>query len=152
AVGRSLGDGVGADYSRRAAGAILDDEVLAHRLVELLHQDARNAIDRSASRKRYHHGDRAGGIILRRRRGRKRDRERDRKRGRKRKSHGTILSCAASVCPGIAASVDQQILAGDEAGMLGAQKRAIGAELVRPTVAASGVGLGARAPQLLEGL
>ena len=87
---RSLGDGVGADYARRAAGAILDDEVLAHGLVELLHQDARNAIDRSAGRKRHHHGDRAGGIILRRRGGRKRYRERDRKRGSKRKSHGTI--------------------------------------------------------------
>jgi hypothetical protein len=59
AIGRGLGDGVGADYSRRAAGAILDDEVLAHRLVELLHQDARNAIDRSAGRKRHHDGNRA---------------------------------------------------------------------------------------------
>jgi len=58
---RSLGDGVGADYARRAAGAILDDEVLAHRLVELLRQDARDAIDRSAGRKRHHHGDGAGG-------------------------------------------------------------------------------------------
>src|ERR1700756_4998040 len=36
--------------------------------------------------------------------------------------------------------------------MLGAQKRAIGAELVWPTVAAGWVRLGACAPQLLEGL
>src|SRR6516165_9332325 len=47
-VGGGLGDGVGADYSGRAARAILDDEVLPYRLVELLHQDARDAVDRSA--------------------------------------------------------------------------------------------------------
>src|SRR5262249_26770324 len=152
AVGRGLGDGVGADYARRAAGAILDDEVLAHRLVELLHQDARDAIDRSAGRKRHHHSDGAGGIILRRRGGRKRYHERDRKRGRSRKSHGTILLWVGSVCPGIAASVDQQILAGDEAGMLGAQKRAISAELVRPAVAAVWGGLAGRARPLLARL
>src|SRR5262249_47365420 len=66
------------------------------------------------------------------------------------KSYATILSCGGSVCPGIAPSVDQQILAGDEAGVLRAQKRAIGAELVRPTVAPGGIGLGAPAPQLLK--
>src|SRR5262249_57151073 len=134
-----------------AARAILDDEVLPYRLVELLQHDARNAVDRSAGRKRHHDRDRAGGIILRRRGGRKRYRERDRKRGRNRKSHETILSCAGSVCPGIAASVDQQILAVDEAGVLRAEECAIGAELVRPTVAAGGVGPGARPPPRLEG-
>src|SRR5262249_60241400 len=102
----------------------------------------------TAGRKRHNHGDGAGGIILRRRGGRKRYHERDRKRGRSRKSHGTILPWVGSVCPGIAASVDQQILAGDETGILGAQKCAISAELVRPTVAAGWVRLGARAPQL----
>jgi len=91
AVGRGLGDGIGADYSRRAAGAILDDEVLAYGLVELLHHDARDAVDRSAGRKRHHDRDRAGWIILRRRGGRKRCHERHRKRGRSRKSHGTVL-------------------------------------------------------------
>ncbi len=64
AVGRRLGDGVGADRSGRAAGAVLDDEVLPHRLVELLHQDAGDAVDRSAGRERHHHGDRARGVGL----------------------------------------------------------------------------------------
>src|SRR5207247_3655048 len=58
----------------------------------------------------------------------------------------TILS----IGPGIAASVDEQILPGNETGMLRAEKRAIGAELVWPAVAFGGIGLGASAPQLLE--
>ena len=74
AVGRRLGDGVGADGAGRAAGAVLHDEVLADRLVELLHQDARDAVDRSAGRERHHDGDGARGIGLRER-GRRREPE-----------------------------------------------------------------------------
>src|SRR5258708_35864542 len=57
-----------------------------------------------------------------------------------------------SVCPGVASSVDQQILAGDETGMGRAQKRAIGAELVGPAVAPGRIGRGTLAPDVIEAL
>ena len=53
-----------------AGKSTVDDEVLAGRLVELLHEDARDAVDRSAGRKRHDHSDRPGWIILRARGGR----------------------------------------------------------------------------------
>ncbi len=64
AVGRRLGDGIGADDAGGTAGAIFDDEVLPDRLVELLHQNARDAIDRPARRKRHDdaHGARRIGL------------------------------------------------------------------------------------------
>src|SRR5262245_51395639 len=59
-------------------------------------------------------------------------------------------SLRSSECPGIASSIDQEILPGDKTGVLRAEKCAVSAELVRPTVAFGGIGLGARAPELLE--
>src|SRR5262249_44701373 len=64
----------------------------------------------------------------------------------------TILSRACSICPRVASSVHQQILAGDETGVFGTEKRAIGAELGRPAVAPGRVGGGALAPDLVEAL
>src|SRR5262249_14064379 len=57
-----------ADNAGGAAGAVLDDEVLADRLVELLHQDACDAVDRAAGRVGHDHGYRPCRIFLRRRR------------------------------------------------------------------------------------
>src|SRR5712691_2559197 len=62
------------------------------------------------------------------------------------------IRATPSICPGIAPAVDQQVLAGDEAGMLRAQERAIGPELGRPPVAPGRIGLGPRAPELVEAL
>jgi hypothetical protein len=64
AIGRRLGDGIGADDAGGTARAIFDDEVLPDRLVELLHQNARDAIDRPARRKRHDdaHGARRIGL------------------------------------------------------------------------------------------
>src|SRR5262249_15666398 len=63
-----------------------------------------------------------------------------------------VLLCGGSVCPGIASSIDQEILPGNETGVLRAEKGAIGAELGWPAVAFGGIGFGARAPELLERL
>ena len=46
--------------------AVFDDEVLPERLVELLHQDARDAVDRAAGRERHDDGDGARWIGVRR--------------------------------------------------------------------------------------
>ena len=152
AVGRGLRDRVGADRSGRAAGPVLDDEVLAQRLVELLHQDAGDAVDRSAGRERHHDGDRARGIGLGGgRRGQQR-KERERERRNRHGLHWDDPFEHCLICPRIASPVDQQILAGDETGMVRAQKRAIGAELRRPAVAFGGIGRGALAPDLVEAL
>src|SRR5215510_16564964 len=102
AIGGRFGDGVGADDARGAAGSILDDEVLAYRLVELLDQDASDPVDRSAGRKWHHHGDRAGRVILRACTSRRQRDECERQRRRNGKSHETALS----ICPWIASSVD----------------------------------------------
>src|SRR5258708_16020373 len=61
---------------------------------------------------------------------------------------GTVLA----ISPGIASSVDQQVLSGNETGVLRAQERAIGAEFARPTVTFGGVSLGTRAPEFFERL
>ena len=66
AVRRRLRDRVGADRSARPARAVFDDRRPARDLIELLHQDAGDAIDRSAGRERHDHGDGAVRIGLRR--------------------------------------------------------------------------------------
>src|SRR5262249_11847365 len=63
---------------------------------------------------------------------------------------GSPLAELSSIGPRIASPVDQQILPGDETGVLGAQKGAIGAELRWPSVAPCRIGLRTRAPDLLE--
>src|SRR5262249_42284993 len=72
--------------------------------------------------------------------------------GRVRIRIGRSFQAGGSICPGVASSVDQKILAGDETGMLGAEKRAIGAELGGSSVAAGRIGGGALAPDLVEAL
>ena len=64
AVGRRLGDGVGADHAARA-GAVVDDDRLAERLGQRLLHDARIEIDRAARRERHDDADRLRRIRLR---------------------------------------------------------------------------------------
>src|SRR5262245_45405012 len=65
---------------------------------------------------------------------------------------GKILSMSDSIGPWIASPVDEQVLAGDEAGMFRAEKGAVGPELRGTTVASRRIGLGALAPELVEAL
>src|SRR3954471_12275094 len=65
---------------------------------------------------------------------------------------GKILSSRCSVGPRIASPIDQQVLAGDETGMFGAEKRAIGSELRWPAVEPRRIGGCALAPELVEAL
>src|SRR5262245_8033449 len=66
---------------------------------------------------------------------------------------GKILSLQlCSVRPRIASSVDQQILAGDETGVLGAEEGAIGPEFGWAPVTPCRIGFGACVPELVEAL
>ena len=64
AVGRRARDRAGADVAR-AAGAVLDDDRLAHRLVQMQRDDARQDVGRPARRPRHQQRDRAVRIGLR---------------------------------------------------------------------------------------
>src|SRR5437588_13098984 len=57
-----------------------------------------------------------------------------------------------SIGPGVASAVDEQILPGDISGLLRAEKRAIGAELGRPSETPCGVAGSALAPKFIETL
>src|SRR5215218_108702 len=65
---------------------------------------------------------------------------------------GKILSSRCSVGSRVASPIDQQVLAGDETGVFGAEKRAIRSELRWPAVAFCRIGVRALAPKLLEAL
>src|SRR5207302_8348830 len=62
------------------------------------------------------------------------------------------IPCRASVCPRVAAAVDQQVLPSDEAGMLRAQERAIGAQLGWTAIAFGRIIFCTRTPKLVEAL
>ena len=64
AVRRRARDRAGADIAGRA-GAVLDHHRLAHRLVQMRGDDARQNVGRAARRPRHQQRDRAGGIGLR---------------------------------------------------------------------------------------
>ena len=64
AVGRRLGDGIGAERAARAR-AVLDHHRLAERLAELLPDQAGGHIGDAAGRERHDDADRAPGICLR---------------------------------------------------------------------------------------
>ena len=68
AVGRSLGDRIGADIAARAR-AVLDDDRLAERLRHLVADRARQHVGEAAGGERRDQLDRTVGIILRLRRG-----------------------------------------------------------------------------------
>src|SRR5260370_38360986 len=61
-------------------------------------------------------------------------------------------SCSASIRPGVASSVDHEVLAGYESGVVRAQERAVVAEFLGPAEALGWVSSGASAPQFVEGL
>src|SRR3984957_17655677 len=63
-----------------------------------------------------------------------------------------VASPVCSVRPRVAAAVDQEVLAGDEAGIGAAQEGAVIAELFRAPEAPGRIAGPARPPQLLEGL
>ena len=64
AVGRALGDRVGAD-DRAGAGAVVDDHVLPQRLLQPLCDDAAEDIGRAAGCERHDDADRASRVVLR---------------------------------------------------------------------------------------
>jgi hypothetical protein len=62
-VGRTLGDVLRADQARCAA-AVVDDELLAHRLGQFLRDDAPDDVVRSARRPRDHDAHGFDGVLL----------------------------------------------------------------------------------------
>jgi hypothetical protein len=64
AIRIGLGDHIGADIARGAAGAVFDNEMRPDGLVELIDDDARHAVHGTARRERYDHSDGASGIVL----------------------------------------------------------------------------------------
>ena len=103
AVAGRLGDEVRADAAARA-GAVVDDDRLAPRLLQLLRDAAAHDVERPAGRERHHEADRLGRIGLRGGR-RRADRARRRQRQQQalhessgRKERGRKSRSASSAC------------------------------------------------------
>ncbi len=83
AVGRRLGGEVGADDTAGAA-AVIDEDLLAQSLAELIGDDAADHVVAAAGRERDDHADRAARIVVRGRCRRGEQRQREHKREEKR--------------------------------------------------------------------
>src|SRR5206468_12406101 len=146
-----LGDVVRADNAAGTASPVFDDKALPERLVQLLRDNASDAVDRAAGGIRRDDGDGSTWIGVGHHGCRGKPEQGHAQCGNEFKvSHEGSSQRLQLEGSWVASPVDQYILAGDEAGVCGTQECAIGAELSRPTVAPGRVGGRALLPDLTE--
>lgn len=118
AIRCGLGDIVRADDAAGATGAVLDDKTLPERLVQLLREKARDAVDGSPGGIGYHDGHHAAriGVGLNRRGGKPKQGRAQQSKDMKSCHRGSSQTLLKKM-PRVASPVEY-VLAGDEPGMV----------------------------------